>query len=255
LIIGREQGSYPIHNNSGKVILDDVTFHDCVNLSEFELGRVMSFYPPDGEFVAMQYRLTGEFPVPFRIFPAMEETGPKSLELSVLVRAEMDASHFGANVVVEIPLPKCTATATCHILSSSGAPTSLVGSVSSSLASSSGGPSSSSSNSNSSSSSAEFVGASNSSTSSSAEKKVVWTIKKFPGASEQTIKIKVTLDKPCTSHIRRELGPIHMNFEIPMFNVSNLQVRYMRIAENVPGYTPYRWVRYVTQSSSYVCRL
>lgn len=39
------------------------------------------------------------------------------------------------------------------------------------------------------------------------------------------------------------------------YNVSNVQVRYLRIAETHKSYKPYRWVRYVTQSSSYVCRL
>jgi len=87
------------------------------------------------------------------------------------------------------------------------------------------------------------------------ERKVLWNMKKFPGQSEQSLKVKVTLEKPFTSDIRREVGPVNMNFEIPMFNVSNLQVRYLRIAENIPGYTPYRWVRYVTESRSYVCRL
>jgi len=241
------------NNYGGKVILDDVTFHDCVNLTEFELGRVVSFYPPDGEFVAMQYRLTGDYAVPFRIFPAMEETGPKSLELSILVRAEMDPTHYGANVVMEIPLPRCTATATCHIITTSVSSSSSIGSASNALTNGTSG--SSSSHNPNASSYAEFIGGSSGSMTASAEKKVIWTIKKLPGTTEQTIKIKVTLDKPCTSHIRREIGPIHMNFEIPMYNVSNLQVRYMRIAENVPGYTPYRWVRYVTQSSSYVCRL
>lgn len=46
-----------------------------------------------------------------------------------------------------------------------------------------------------------------------------------------------------------------MTFEIPMYNVSHLQVRYLRIAEAHKSYKPYRWVRYVTQSSSYMCRL
>ena len=40
-----------------------------------------------------------------------------------------------------------------------------------------------------------------------------------------------------------------MTFEIPMYNVSNLQVKYLSIAE--AGYNPYRWVRYVTRSSSW----
>ena len=88
-----------------------------------------------------------------------------------------------------------------------------------------------------------------------ADHKIVWTMKKFPGGSEQTLRCKVTLHKPCTTYIRQQIGPINMCFEIPMYNVSNLQVRYLRVADNMVGYTPYRWVRYVTQSSSYVCRL
>ena len=40
-----------------------------------------------------------------------------------------------------------------------------------------------------------------------------------------------------------------------MYNVSNLAVRYLRIAEQGKAYNPYRWVRYVTQSNSYVCRI
>jgi len=200
------------------VVLDDVSFHDCVNLTEFENARTLSFFPPDGEFVVLNYRVTGEYRTPFRIFPAVEETGPRSFEITVMVRADMESSHFGANVAVELPLPRCTASATCSLMSSSNV----------------GSPS------------AEFI---------LADKKILWTMKKFPGGSEQTLKVKVTLEKACTSQIRREIGPVNMNFEIPMFNVSNLNVRYLRIAENMPGYSPYRWVRYVTQSYSYVCRM
>jgi AP-4 complex subunit mu-1 len=212
LVVGKNSGA-----TYGSVVLDDVNFNDCVNLSEFENTRTLSFVPPDGEFVVLNYRMTGEFKTPFRIFPSVEEVAPDKLEISVLVRAEMPAEHFGANVTVEIPLPKCTSSASCSLLSSiSGHNT------------------------------AEFV---------SREGKILWTIKKFPGMTEQTMKAKVNLNQSCTSQIRREIGPINMSFEIPMYNVSNLQVRYLRIAEAMPGYTPYRWVRYVTQSNSYVCRL
>ena len=70
-----------------------------------------------------------------------------------------------------------------------------------------------------------------------------------------TIKIKISTDTPTTSQTNKEIGPISMNFEIPMFNVSNLQVRYLRIQDTGGKTAPFRWVRYVTQSSSYVCRL
>ena len=46
----------------------------------------------------------------------------------------------------------------------------------------------------------------------------------IPGGTEQTLKVKVSLEKACTSQIRREIGPVNVNFVIPMFNVSNLNV-------------------------------
>lgn len=190
----------------GAVVLDDCNFNDCVNLSEFDNARTLSFRPPDGEFVVLNYRITGEFRAPFRVFPNIEETSATVIELSCHVRAEIPENHFGANVTVEIPLPRITAAASANIISSPGA----VGVR------------------------YEYI---------AHDQKLLWHFKKFPGGSEQTLKVKITLSAPCTSQTRREIGPISMNFEIPMYNVSNLQVRYLRIAEAIPGYTPYRWVR------------
>lgn len=70
------------------------------------------------------------------------------------------------------------------------------------------------------------------------------------------MKSRVTLSSPIanTASIKKEVGPVSLTFEIPMYNVSNLQVRHLRIAEKHKSYNPCRWVRYVTQSSSYVCR-
>ena len=84
---------------------------------------------------------------------------------------------------------------------------------------------------------------------------MVWNIKKFTGGTELTLRTKISLSSASTGSVRKELGPISMSFEIPMYNVSNLQVRYLRIAEAHKSYKPFRWVRYVTQSNSYVARL
>jgi len=41
--------------DSGKTIeLDDVTFHQCVNLTRFNAEKTVSFVPPDGEFELMK---------------------------------------------------------------------------------------------------------------------------------------------------------------------------------------------------------
>jgi AP-4 complex subunit mu-1 len=203
------------------VSVDDMNFNDCVNLSEFESSRTLSFIPPDGEFVVLNYRVTGEFATPFRIFPSLVEVEPTKLELSVMIRADMAHNHFGANVSVEIPVPSCTTAASCSLMTAPGTGAAQ----------------------------AELVG-------NAPHKRLMWTMRKFPGGgTEQSLRAKLTLSQACTTQVRREIGPINMCFEIPMYNVSNLQVRYLRVAENMVGYTPYRWVRYVTQSSSYVCRL
>lgn len=201
----------------GQVVLDDLNFNECVNLNEFDGTRTLTFYPPDGEFVLLNYRITNEFRVPFKMLPSVEQLSSTKLEILLTLRNEIPQNNYGANVAVRIPVPRSTATVFCEPIGGEGCEQN-----------------------------AEYL---------ANERKVLWTIKKFPGSTEMTIKIKLSLDTACTSQTKKEIGPVSMNFEIPMFNVSNLQVRYLRIADAGKGYSPFRWVRYVTQSSSYVCRL
>ena len=37
-------------------LFDDASFHPCVRLSKYEMDRVVSFVPPDGQFTLMKYR-------------------------------------------------------------------------------------------------------------------------------------------------------------------------------------------------------
>lgn len=39
-----------------------------------------------------------------------------------------------------------------------------------------------------------------------------------------------------------------------MYCASRLQVRYLQIIKSEKNYSPYRWVRYVTMSNSYIVR-
>ena len=133
-----------------------------------------------------------------------------------MIRADIPDGNNGANVIVVIPVPRATASAFVEMAAEVPGCT------------------------------AEY---------NNAEKKIIWTIRKFPGGSEMSIRAKITLDTSVTAAHKREVGPISMGFEIPMYNVSNLNVRYLRISETHKSYNPYRWVRYITQSSSYVCRL
>mmetsp|Transcript_461 Transcript_461/g.605 ORF Transcript_461/g.605 Transcript_461/m.605 type:complete len:228 (-) Transcript_461:328-1011(-) len=209
LVIGKG-GSY------GSVTLDDCNFHECVQLQDFETNRTLSFIPPDGEFVVLNYRITADFRAPFRVVPSIEEVSPYKLDVILRVRADMPENHYGANVFLRVPVPSNTASVTAEL------PPNVVGQQTDYNAT---------------------------------EQRFLWLIKKFQGGSEQSIRIKITLKNPCTTQTRSEIGTVSLNFEIPMYNVSNLAVRYLRIAEQGKAYNPYRWVRYVTQSNSYVCRI
>eukprot|EP01068_Selenidium_serpulae_P011790 Selendium_serpulae@DN5724_c1_g1_i1.p1 len=198
------------------VLLDDYNFHECVDLKEFDEMKIMSLVPPDGEFTVMNYRITGEFAIPFRIVPTIEQISQHKLELVIKIRAEIPEQNYGGNVSVTCPLPKHTASVSTELFPSSA----IQG--------------------------AEYV---------ASEGRIVWNIKKFTGGSEHALKCRLALSQPSTSPIKKETGPISMTFEIPMYNVSNMQVRYLRISETHPNYNPFRWVRYVTQTASYVCRM
>ncbi|CAE7254717.1 AP4M [Symbiodinium microadriaticum] len=94
------------HGGYGSVILDDCNFHECVDLQDFSDLRTLSFYPPDGEFAVMNYRITGDFRVPFRIFPFAEQQTPHKLEITIKVRADIPESNYGGNVQISCMLPK-----------------------------------------------------------------------------------------------------------------------------------------------------
>merc|ERR1719221_1825474 len=73
------------------------------------------FFPPDGEFVVMNYRVTGDFRVPFRIFPFVEQQTAHKIEITIKVRADVPEQNYGGNVQISSALPKNTATASTEL--------------------------------------------------------------------------------------------------------------------------------------------
>lgn len=79
-----------------------------------------------------------------------------------------------------------------------------------------------------------------------------WLITKFVGGEEFMLNVNISLTSPTSA---RQIGPVSMEFEIPTFNVSTLLIKYLRIANTDQNPNFSRWVRYVSQSSSYVSRI
>lgn len=150
LVIGRN-GEY------GSVILDDCNFHECVHLDEFEQQKTIHFFPPEGEFSVLNYRISaGDFRNPFKIFPVIEIIDTYKMEFVLTILADIPESNHGINIIVRIPVPRSTRSAKTDQPHSADNPTS----------------------------NAEY---------SAQDKRMIWTIRKFPGGSEMTLRMKITL--------------------------------------------------------------
>ena len=79
-----------------------------------------------------------------------------------------------------------------------------------------------------------------------AERALVWKISSFPGESENTLDAEVDLivatrEKPWVR------APVSLDFQIPMYSCSGVQVRFLKVYEK-SSYQTNRWVRYLTKA-------
>ena len=194
---------------SSSSVFDDVNFHECVDISEFDSNRILTLTPPDGEFILMNYRISKISKLPFRIYPSVvyEESADGKLQIVVSIKTDIPEQNYASGIVVCVP---------------------VVGETAAKLTATAG--------------TVEY---------SVGDEKIIWSIKKLNG------------EATCKATMRnvesKRVGPISLTFEIPMYSTSNMQVRYLRIDDGRHSPTntksPFRWVRYVTQSNSYVCRV
>lgn len=100
---------------------------------------------------------------------------------------------------------------------------------------------------------------------------IIWAIGFFPSGKEFSMRAKFGFPsvKSGTSVVlcpllnllvddgqndQRKLKPISVNFEIPYYTASGIQVRYLKIVEK-SGYPALPWVRYITQNANYLFRM
>ena len=72
------------HAGYGMVELDNVNFHECVDLGKFEAERMLVLEPPHGEFVLMNFHigsLRHEGQIPFRVTPMLSAISEYAIPL------------------------------------------------------------------------------------------------------------------------------------------------------------------------------
>ena len=84
---------------------------------------------------------------------------------------------------------------------------------------------------------------------------MMWNIKQFAGHKDMAMNANFSL--PTVASFEREKfmkTPIQVEFEIPYFTVSGIQVRYLKIQDK-SGYQAYPWVRYISKNGEYQIRM
>jgi len=83
---------------------------------------------------------------------------------------------------------------------------------------------------------------------------IICTIRQFAGAKEHLMRAHFGLPSIDNEEEEATRPPISVEFEIPYFTVSGIQVRYLKILERNERYTALPWVRYITQNGQYQIR-
>eukprot|EP00041_Stephanoeca_diplocostata_P004609 m.47741 g.47741 ORF g.47741 m.47741 type:complete len:447 (-) comp15235_c0_seq1:217-1557(-) len=198
------------------VILDDCNFHECVKDEEFESNRALVLRPPDGEFTLMNYRISGNpnQALPFRVALTFEDSSDHG-RTDVVVRLDCDIPPKSFGSNILVRVPLPKATSSCSY--ELGAPAQSV----------------------------EYK---------KDEKVAIWKLTKANGGLSYYCRLKIMTPEEEARSVQADIGPISLDFEVPMYVCSGLSIRFLRVVERGRNYSPFRWVRYITHSDSYVTR-
>ena len=104
LVIGRQNSSF----SYGSAVVDDISFHESCDLSSFERDRIITMNSPEGEMVALNYRISEEFDLPFKIFAFSEKIDGMRHDLILKIKAEFPDSRSANGFMVRVPVSKYT---------------------------------------------------------------------------------------------------------------------------------------------------
>ncbi len=209
-------GNNDATTDSGKNIeMEDIKFHQCVRLSKFENEKLITFIPPDGEFTLMSYRLSSS---QFLMKPL------------ILVNCKTKVhkhSRIEILCTVKAQIKKKSTANNVEVVipipEDADTPkfSPEYGSV-------------------------KWI----------PEKScLIWKLKTFPGGKQFSMRAELGLPAVTDPESIMSKKPIKVNFSIPYFTTSGIQVRYLRINEPKLQYQSYPWVRYITQSGDdYIVR-
>jgi AP-4 complex subunit mu-1 len=200
--------------------LENYSFNKCVDDKDFEMNRTLVIRPPAGEFVAMNYKISQNFLYPFKIYPFMSEISNYKIEFLIKISSTFSTESTASKVNIKFSVPKSSSSVKLDLPKDKDIKKFQK---------------------------AEY---------DDSEKSVNWEILKFKGQKQHSLVAVITLKEELNSYqIRKELGPIKLNFEVNNYMASSLFIKYLRIENHGEKKPPQRWLRYITQSNSYISRV
>jgi len=200
--------------------LENYSFNKCVDDRNFEMNRILLIRPPQGEFVAMNYKISQNFMYPFKIYTFVTELSQFKVQFLLRITATYPVDACASQVSVKFSVPKLTSSVKTELDNFKDMAKLQK---------------------------AEY---------DESEKIISWDIQKFRGQRELSLITTLTLKEAVQSYqIRKELGPIKMSFEINNYMASGLSLKYLRIENHGQKKPPQRWLRYLTLSNSYISRV
>jgi AP-4 complex subunit mu-1 len=200
--------------------LESYSFNKCVDDSNFEQGKMLLLKPPMGEFVAMNYKISQGFDYPFKIYPFLSELSNYKIEFVLKVSSMYQVESTASKVTIKFTVPKSLSTIKLDLPKD------------------------------------KTVQAMQKAEYDDTENCVTWEINKFAGGKQHSMTAIITLKEELNSYqIRKELGPIKMSFEVNNYMASSLYIKQLAIEGHGQQKPPQRWLRYITQSSSYISRI
>lgn len=218
LQLGKDEDSH-INHNYGRSVLDYCVFHENAQFNEWAVDRTLIFSPPLGQSVLMRYSISDStFAPPFILRPYIEECGQGQIDINIEIQADFPSTAIANKLYALIPLPKATMSASCELSRLEGQEESY-----------------------------EYE---------SQRKRIVWRLK-LKGGQKATIKIKLNLDNDVSGNHKREIGPISLSFDIPMYICSNVLIKGVKITGGDPQKQNEvsKWVRSMTKVGSYIQRI
>lgn len=210
------------HRASRHVVLDDIAFHQCVDLDTYERDHKIQFIPPDGTFDLLTYRVRnrskaqGGAVAMFKVDPVIEIRKNSRVIVSCAVKAQYKRRQHCRKLEIALPVPKDCDSPRCR---------SSAGSV-------------------------VYV---------PEQEKVIWRLHNFGGGDEASMQAELLLAHSDPKLFEEDVAlvnsvPVTLNFEMPGSVNSGLHIKYLKIKEDLLKYQALPWVRYLTKSGEYEVR-